>query len=58
MSAPRDYLVSVRSPEEALAALEGGADLIDVKEPSRGPLGAADPRWSRRYSKWSPAACR
>src|SRR4051794_40361758 len=35
-------LVSVRSAEEALAALEGGADLIDVKEPNRGPLGRAD----------------
>lgn len=36
-------LVSVRSAAEAKAALEGGADLIDVKEPARGPLGAADP---------------
>src|SRR5690242_4202542 len=35
-------LVSVRSPAEAVAALEGGAALIDVKEPSRGPLGRAD----------------
>jgi uncharacterized protein (UPF0264 family) len=35
-------LVSVRSVAEAEAALAGGADLIDVKEPSRGPLGAAD----------------
>jgi uncharacterized protein (UPF0264 family) len=35
-------LISVRSAAEAIAALEGGADLIDVKEPSRGPLGAAD----------------
>lgn len=35
-------LVSVRSACEAEAALAGGADLIDVKEPSRGPLGAAD----------------
>ena len=34
-------LVSVRSAEEALAALEGGADLIDVKEPDNGPLGKA-----------------
>ena len=34
-------LVSVRNVEEALAALEGGASLIDVKEPSRGPLGRA-----------------
>lgn len=35
-------LVSVRSLEEAVAALEGGADLIDVKEPARGPLGRSD----------------
>ena len=35
-------LVSVRSADEAVSALEGGADLIDVKEPSRGPLGRAD----------------
>jgi uncharacterized protein (UPF0264 family) len=34
--------VSVRSVEEAQAALAGGADLIDVKEPTRGPLGRAD----------------
>src|SRR5947209_7857771 len=36
-------LVSVRSAEEARAALEGGAAVIDVKEPDRGPLGRADP---------------
>lgn len=35
-------LVSVRSPEEAEAALAGGAALIDVKEPRHGPLGRAD----------------
>jgi uncharacterized protein (UPF0264 family) len=35
-------LVSVRDAAEAEIALEGGADLIDVKEPSRGALGAAD----------------
>jgi len=35
-------LVSVRSADEALAALAGGADVIDVKEPNRGPLGAAN----------------
>jgi uncharacterized protein (UPF0264 family) len=35
-------LVSVRSAEEAREALAGGADLIDVKEPSRGPLGSAE----------------
>lgn len=37
-------LVSVRSAAEAQAALAGGASLIDVKEPDRGALGAADPR--------------
>ncbi len=36
-------LVSVRDPAEAEAALAGGADLIDVKEPANGPLGRADP---------------
>ena len=35
-------LVSVRSVAEASIALVAGADLIDVKEPERGPLGAAD----------------
>lgn len=36
-------LVSVRNGQEARLALAGGADLIDVKEPSRGALGAAAP---------------
>lgn len=36
-------LVSVRSAEEAASALAGGADLIDVKEPQLGSLGAASP---------------
>jgi uncharacterized protein (UPF0264 family) len=35
-------LVSVRGAAEALEALIGGADVIDVKEPKRGSLGAAD----------------
>jgi len=35
-------LVSVRSAAEAAIALRAGADLIDVKEPRRGPLGRAD----------------
>jgi uncharacterized protein (UPF0264 family) len=34
-------LVSVRSAAEAEAALAGGADLIDTKEPERGSLGFA-----------------
>lgn len=36
-------LVSVRDALEAAAALAGGADIIDIKEPRRGSLGAADP---------------
>jgi (5-formylfuran-3-yl)methyl phosphate synthase len=36
-------LVSVRDTAEALAALRGGAALIDVKEPRHGSLGAAAP---------------
>jgi uncharacterized protein (UPF0264 family) len=35
-------LVSVRDHHEALAAMSAGADIIDVKEPTRGSLGAAD----------------
>ena len=35
-------LVSVRSVTEAQAALHGGADLIDVKDPARGSLGRPD----------------
>ncbi|MEO8157324.1 MAG: (5-formylfuran-3-yl)methyl phosphate synthase [Betaproteobacteria bacterium] len=35
-------LASVRTLDEALIALDGGADLIDLKEPSRGALGALD----------------
>lgn len=39
---PPGLLVSVRSPAEAGAAVAGGASIIDVKEPFRGPLGCAD----------------
>ena len=35
-------LASVRTLEEALLALEAGADFIDLKEPSQGALGALD----------------
>ena len=37
-------LVSVVSAEEALSALAGGADIIDVKDPGEGSLGAPAPR--------------
>lgn len=40
---PPGLLVSVRSAVEAIEAARGGASLIDVKEPARGPLGPADP---------------
>jgi uncharacterized protein (UPF0264 family) len=36
-------LVSVRSGAEAAAALAGGADIVDAKEPARGSLGAVEP---------------
>jgi uncharacterized protein (UPF0264 family) len=35
-------LVSVRSGIEAVRALDGGADIVDAKEPTRGSLGAVD----------------
>jgi len=37
-------LVSVADPREARAALAGGADLIDAKDPRRGALGAVAPQ--------------
>jgi (5-formylfuran-3-yl)methyl phosphate synthase len=37
-------LVSVVSSEEARRALGGGADIIDVKDPAEGALGAPSPR--------------
>jgi uncharacterized protein (UPF0264 family) len=40
-------LVSVRSVVEAADALAGGCHLVDVKEPLRGSLGAADPETIR-----------
>ena len=42
IDAPIGLLVSVRNADEARVALAGGADVIDVKEPNRGSLGAAD----------------
>jgi uncharacterized protein (UPF0264 family) len=39
---PPRLLVSVRNAAEAVAARAGGCDLLDVKEPARGPLGRAD----------------
>src|SRR5687768_4952572 len=35
------FLLSVRSTHETNLALEAGVDLIDIKEPSAGALGAA-----------------
>jgi (5-formylfuran-3-yl)methyl phosphate synthase len=37
-------LVSVVSAREARRALAGGVDIIDVKDPAQGPLGAPSPR--------------
>ena len=41
-------LVSVRDVAEAEAALSGGADWIDLKEPSAGPLGAVGAQTARQ----------
>src|SRR5262245_1103061 len=42
MSTKTGLLISVRSADEVAAALAGGADLIDVKEPAKGPLAPAE----------------
>jgi len=47
-------LVSVVSDEEVAAAVEGGADIIDVKNPREGSLGANFPRVIRRVRALTP----
>ncbi len=37
------FLVSVRDPAEAGIALAAGADIVDLKDPGQGALGALDP---------------
>lgn len=49
-------LVSVRSTAEARTAAAGGAAIIDVKEPQRGPLGRADGSVWRAVRAATPAA--
>ena len=43
-------LVSVRADDEAEAALAGGADWIDLKEPTVGPLGAVELSTARQVA--------
>jgi (5-formylfuran-3-yl)methyl phosphate synthase len=48
-------LVSVRSAAEAAAALRGGADIIDAKEPRRGALGPVTAPVLRQIAEQVPA---
>jgi uncharacterized protein (UPF0264 family) len=48
--------VSVRHAGEVAAALEGGADIIDAKEPSRGALGPLHPEDFERIAARVPSA--
>jgi (5-formylfuran-3-yl)methyl phosphate synthase len=41
------FLASVRDTAEAAVALGAGADIIDLKDPGRGALGAVDPKTIR-----------
>ncbi len=36
-------LVSVKNGPEAIEAIRGGTDILDIKDPNRGPLGMAEP---------------
>ncbi|MGH7536398.1 MAG: (5-formylfuran-3-yl)methyl phosphate synthase [Gemmatimonadales bacterium] len=47
-------LVSVRSPEEVVDAVAGGAHIIDAKEPSRGSLGPVDPETAAAIASLVP----
>jgi uncharacterized protein (UPF0264 family) len=48
-------LVSVRNAEEVTAALAGGADIIDAKEPARGGLGPVAPEVLDAIAARTPA---
>ncbi len=50
-------LVSVRNAEEVVAAVEGGADWIDLKEPLAGPLGAVTAKVAKQVLE-RVAGCR
>jgi uncharacterized protein (UPF0264 family) len=50
-------LVSVRSGDEVPAALAGGADIIDAKEPKRGSLGAVSPNVLSEIVAAVPGSC-
>lgn len=47
-------LVSVRSAAEVSAAVQGGAEIVDAKEPSRGSLGAVSPEVLREIARALP----
>lgn len=49
-------LVSVRNEVEAVKALSGGCDLLDIKEPSRGSLGRPDPVITREIVRVAGSA--
>jgi len=38
-----DLLISVTTPDEVAAAVRGGADIVDIKNPVEGALGASFP---------------
>lgn len=50
-------LVSVRSAAEVGPALEGGADIIDAKEPARGSLGPVSPATLTEMLARAPLEC-
>lgn len=49
---PPRLLVSVRSADEASTAIAGGADILDVKEPTAGSLGMAPLGQIFEIAKW------
>jgi uncharacterized protein (UPF0264 family) len=48
-------LISPKNEAEALEAIAGGADIIDVKNPNEGPLGANFPWVIKRIRQITPA---
>jgi len=50
-----DLLISVTTPDEVAAAVRGGADIVDIKNPVEGALGASFPDVIRQVRQVTPA---
>jgi len=51
---PLKLLISVKNEKEALEAIQGGANIIDIENPSEGLFGAGHPRVIKKIAEITP----